>query len=65
MSNMSYCMFENTFRDLEQCVSVMENAETMADLDLNQYEERAFYSMFKTARAFLAEHDRLLNIAEV
>ena len=65
MSNMSYCMFENTARDLADCVSRMEEAESMGDLDMNDYELQAFHSMFRIAREFLAEHERLLNTEAV
>ncbi len=58
---MSYCMFENTASELGQCLEAMEEAESLEDLDLNKYEEAAFYSMFRICRDFLAEHERLLN----
>ena len=58
---MSYCMFENTASEMGQCLEAMENAESLADLDLNQYEHQAFLSMFRICRDFLAEHERLLN----
>ena len=61
MPSMSYCMFENTVGELGQCLEAMENAESIEDLDLNKYEEAAFYSMFRICRDFLAEHERLLN----
>jgi hypothetical protein len=61
MANMSYCRFENTLSDLGDCLGAMEEAESLKDLDLNEYEERAFMEMFRTCRAFLAEHERLLN----
>ncbi len=61
MPSMSYCMFENTVSELGQCLEAMENAESIEDLDLNKYEEAAFYSMFRICRDFLAEHERLLN----
>ena len=61
MPSMSYCMFENTASEMGQCLEAMENAESLADLDLNQYELQAFYAMFRIARNFLAEHERLLN----
>lgn len=60
MPSMSYCMFENTLSDLGQCVSAMEEANTLADLKLNEYEHRAFMSMWNECRSFLAEHERLL-----
>ena len=60
MGNMSYCMFENTSQDLNECVAAMEDAETLDDIDMNDYEKRAFYHMFHLCRQFLAEHERLL-----
>ena len=59
--NMSYCKFENTAGDLGQCIDAMEEATCIDDLDMNEYERRAFYSMFHLCRSFLAEHERLLN----
>ena len=61
MASMSYCLFENTAGELDRCVDKMAEAISLKDLDLSEYEERAFHEMFRTARAFLAEHERLLN----
>jgi len=61
MPSMSYCMFENTSMELDQVIEAMENAESLDELDLNEHERSAFYGMYKQARAFLAEHERLLN----
>jgi len=36
MANMSYCRFENTARDLRDCVEAINNDETE---DLNNYEK--------------------------
>jgi hypothetical protein len=58
---MSYCLFENTAGELSRCVSRMEEAETLEDMDFNEYELRAFHEMRRTAREFLAEHERLLR----
>lgn len=65
MPSMSYCMFENTESELGQCVDAMEQAETLEDLDLNQYEQPAFMRMWNLCRTFLAEHERLLNTQAV
>ena len=35
MANMSYCRFENTSRDLRDCVQAIENGET-DDLDFHE-----------------------------
>ncbi len=64
MASMSYCLFENTASELSRCVEMMEEAGSLSDLDMNDYELQAFHSMFRIARDFLAEHERLLN-AEV
>lgn len=61
MPSMSYCMFENTLSELGQCVEAMEGAESITDLDLNEYELRSFHAMWRVAREFLAEHERLLR----
>ena len=34
MSNMSYCRFENTSNDLEDCVGAMAEAKTMKEMGL-------------------------------
>jgi len=64
MANMSYCRFENTLSDLSDCLEAMEEAKSLQDLNLNKYEESAFMEMFRTCRAFLAEHERLLNAGD-
>ena len=61
MGSMSYCLFENTAGELSRCVSRMEDAVMLQDLNLNDYELRAFHEMWNTCRNFLAEHERLLN----
>lgn len=61
MSSMSYCLFENTARELDRCVEMMREAESIDDLDFSKYELQAFHSMYRIAREFLAEHERLLN----
>lgn len=61
MASMSYCLFENTVGELVRCVDAMEKAETLTDLDMNEYEIRAFHQMWRTCKEFLAEHERLLN----
>lgn len=49
MSNMSYCRFENTLRDLEDC------SEHLDDTDLNEYEARARKKLIELCRE-IAEH---------
>ena len=64
MPSMSYCRFENTLSELGECVEAMQNAENMTELDLSEYELNAFHAMWREAKAFLAEHERLMNAPE-
>ena len=64
MANMSYCRFENTSKDLRDCVNAMEEAYDMEELDLSSYELSAMKYMRKLCEKFLEESDRLLQ-AEV
>lgn len=61
MGSMSYCLFENTASELSRCVDKMEEAGSLQDMNLNEYELRAFHTMWRVCRDFLAEHERLLN----
>lgn len=64
MSNMSYCRFENTSGDLQDCVNAMEEAETLAEMDLSKYEQAAMKRMVETAQEFLEHYDRLLEMVD-
>jgi hypothetical protein len=61
MGSMSYCLFENTAGELSRCVDKMSEVESLSDMKFNEYELRAFHEMRRTAREFLAEHERLLR----
>ena len=63
MANMSYCMFENTSNDLRDCVSAMEEAYDVPELDLSESEMISMQYMYRLCKNFLAEYDRLM-IAE-
>lgn len=38
MSNMSYCRFENTLEDLDDCRHEMTNCNSLKDMDLSETE---------------------------
>ena len=54
MSNMSYCRFENTSRDLEDCIEAIENGEIN---ELNEYEIEAIKTMQYQAKCILEMKD--------
>ena len=65
MSNMSYCRFENTSKDLADCVDAMEEAEGLNELDLSSYEKCAMARMRKLAERFIAQFDFLVDQEEM
>lgn len=59
MANMSYCRFENTANDLQDCIETMFDANDLPGLDLSRYEAAALERMVEQCREFLAQHERL------
>ena len=54
MSNMSYCRFENTSDDLQDCLNAIYNGETD---DLNEYEQRGLKKILNIARTIVKMED--------
>ena len=59
MPSMSYCVFENTSGDLGQCIDKMSDARDIDDLDMNEYEQRAFRDMFKQCQEYIVRYREL------
>ena len=57
MSNMSYCRFENTARDLEDCLDAIQNGE-INDLG-SQYEVDALEELLDLCRDVVAYKDEI------
>lgn len=62
MSNMSYCRFENTSRDLRDCVDALEELADGAEFirPLSTSERQSADWMVKLCRRYLEAHDRLV-----
>ena len=59
MGNMSYCRFENTEKDLTDCLYAIEEGEYT---DLSSYhEERALRNLFDTCEAMLDHKEEVLE----
>ena len=54
MSNMSYCRFENTSRDLQDCLNAIYNGETE---DLSSYEQRGLKQILKISKLIVQMDD--------
>lgn len=51
MSNMSYCRFENTLADLEDCLQALADG-----VDVSETEKRAADRMAKVCQQYIEEH---------
>ncbi len=59
MGNMSYCMFENTLRDLRECAERMDellSAEEQS-IRLSESEERARKALVTLCRRIARDHE--------
>ena len=63
MSNMSYCRFENTTGDLQDCIEAIHDWEEECK-DLNSYEMRALKDLLEQAREIVELEDDILDIIE-
>jgi hypothetical protein len=59
MANMSYCRFQNTAQDLRDCVTVVEEAYDLDDLDLSNDETYAMQRMRNLCQDFLDAYECL------
>ena len=61
MANMSYCRFENTARDLRDCVYAIRNGETD---ELNNYEIEGLQEILDLAQEIMDDQDFIKEIIE-
>lgn len=59
MANMSYCRFENTLIDVNDCLNAMDDSWSFDDLRLNDYEKVAIRNMVDACQSFLSNYRRL------
>jgi len=61
MANMSYCRFENTARDMADCLHAIEYGETK---DLSSYEQDALEDFLNLAKEIVSNEDEINEILE-
>jgi hypothetical protein len=61
MSNMSYCRFENTSRDLQDCVEAINNGETT---ELNSYEIDGLANILDLAEEIIDNQEYIQKIID-
>lgn len=59
MTSMSYCMFENTSLEMKQVVNAMEEATSIEELDLNEYEMVAFQRLYNLCKRYIRRYDEI------
>ena len=63
MANMSYCRFENTAGDLEDCIEAIHDWEDECK-DLSSYETRALKDLLEQAKEIIELENEIENILE-
>ena len=58
---MSYCRFENTTRDMEDCLHALEYDEVLAE-DLSDYEASALKDFVSLAKEIVSFEDQINDI---
>ena len=61
MGNMSYCRFENTAQDLQDCVRAIENGDVY---EFNNYELNGFKKLVRLAEGIVDMNDETELIIE-
>lgn len=59
MPSMSYCMFENTSGEMSQVINKMRDARDIDDLDMNEYEQRAFRDLYEQCQKYIVRYREL------
>jgi hypothetical protein len=59
MPSMSYCKFENTVLEMRQCLEAVENADSLDNLDLSQYEQESLPRLYSLCKKFAKEFERI------
>ena len=61
MGNMSYCRFENTARDLQDCVNAINRGEID---ELNDYEVEGLRDILELCKEILDDQENIQEILE-
>lgn len=57
MANMSYCRFENTSKDMQDCWNALAEVDNLKEWfdNLNEYEQRGFRNLMRLSERFTTE----------
>ena len=61
MGNMSYCRFENTARDLQDCVNAINKGEIV---ELNEYEVEGLRNILELCKEILDDQEYIEQVID-
>ena len=61
MGNMSYCRFENTARDLQDCVNAINRGEIV---ELNEYEVEGLRNILELCKEILDDQEYIEQVID-
>ncbi len=66
MANMSYCRFENTSNDFEDCVEALDEAGGIENYieDASNYEKNGIKKLFELAQRFIEDYENEIERME-
>ena len=59
MPSMSYCMFENTSREMSQVLNKMSESYYIEDLDMSEYEQLAVRDLDEQCQEYVIRYREL------
>lgn len=62
MANMTYCRYENTSKDLQDCVDTLWESDCSEDLSM--YEQHGLHKILDLAQEIVNMEDKIINILE-
>ena len=62
MPNMSYCKFENTLADLEDCRGEMTHCDSIEDMDLSPTELSALQQMVECCSEIVEMYETMIKL---
>jgi len=62
MPNMSYCKFENTLADLEECRAEMTHCDSIEDMDLSPTELSALQQMVECCSEIVEMYETMIKL---
>jgi len=65
MANMSYCRFQNTVMDMQDCFNAMDEAVDLNEsMDLSSDEQRAFQRMYNLLTEMVSMMEQVTEMEE-